>query len=93
MHYYANQQSKTRTNAEIAPVDPEANRLFEEAKGRYQSALLDAYMAGNYAEFAKVKERVAEQCREESNKVAPRYKPLKILPVLLLDYLEEELYQ
>ena len=93
MHYYAQQQSKTRTNAEIAPVDPEANRLFEEAKSLYQRTLLDVYMTGSYAEFSKVKERVAEQCREESNKVAPRYKPLKLLPALLLDYLEEELYQ
>lgn len=93
MHYYAQQQSKTRTNAAIAPVDPKANRLFEEAKGRYQSALLDAYMAGNYAEFAEVKKRLNHQCQQEADKVAQRYKPLKILPVLLLDYLEEELYQ
>lgn len=92
MHYYAQQQSKTRTSAEIAPVDPEANRLFEEAKGNFQRALLDVYMSGSYAEFAEVKERLAEQCRKESDKVAPRYKPLKLLPALLLDYLEEELY-
>lgn len=90
MPYY---RTSTRADAPLAPYDKKAALLFSEAEKKYQAALLDAFSADNQQDFGALTARIAEQCKTEAATVETRYKPLKILPALLMQYLEQELYK
>lgn len=93
MVYYRTNRTKQRNNEQMGPVDSKANMLFDEAKRRYQSAYLDAYMAGSYADFEKVKQQTEELCvKEAREETEARYQSLKLVPAMLIQDLEKEIF-